>query len=205
MKDLDPFRNFIEVAAQVNGKILNFAKIARICGVTLKTVQQYFEILAETHLGVFLNAYDTSIRKRVLKSPKFYFIDLGIKRVLENTHSLDIMEKTFAFGDAFEHFIILQIYYLNEYYRKKYKLFYMKTKDDVEIDLILEAPDRSLILVEIKSTDNSQEIELGAFYALTSEIKSSITYCISGDKTSLKRKHVQFLYWEKFIEKYFID
>jgi predicted AAA+ superfamily ATPase len=49
--------------------------------------QQYFDILRETHLAITLDAYDTSVRKRVAKCPKFYFIDTGIKRVIENTQS----------------------------------------------------------------------------------------------------------------------
>ncbi len=104
MKDLDPFRDFLEVTAQANGKIINFSKLAWLCGVTTKTTQQYFEILKETHLGILLDAYDTSVRKRIGKSPKFYFIDTGIKGVIESTHSLYLIEKRFAFGDAFEHF-----------------------------------------------------------------------------------------------------
>ena len=204
VKDLDPFRNFLEVAAQANGKIINFTKLARLCGVTTKTTQQYFEILRETHLAITLDAYDTSVRKRVAKSPKFYFIDTGIKRVIENTHSLDLVEKTFAFGDAFEHFVIIQIHILNEYFNKKFKLFYLNTKDGVEIDLIIEKPDRSLILIEIKSTNHSREIDLGGFKKLTGEIKNAETFCLSRDQERRKSEHVLFLHWRDFIEHHFL-
>jgi predicted AAA+ superfamily ATPase len=124
IKKLEPFRNFLEIAAQLNGDIINYTKIARQINVDTKTVQNYFEILQETLLGITLNAYHTSIRKQIIQAPKFYFIDPGIKRALDNTLQIDLMENTYAFGKAFEHFIIIQLYFLNQYYERDYKFYY---------------------------------------------------------------------------------
>src|SRR5690606_3019315 len=56
IRKLDPFRRFLEIAAQSNGKIINFSNIARDTGVDSKTVKTYFEILEDTLLGFFLDA-----------------------------------------------------------------------------------------------------------------------------------------------------
>lgn len=91
IKKLDPFRNFLELSAQANGEIVNYYKIARQAGVTSKTIEVYYDILQETLLGILLESYHNSIRKRIIKSPKFYLIDPGIKRALDNTLTLDLV------------------------------------------------------------------------------------------------------------------
>ena len=101
IRKLDPFRQFLEVAAQSNGKIVNFTKIADDVGVDTKTVISYFSILEETLIGYLLHPFHQSIRKSQRTNPKFYFFDLGIKRALDRTLGLGLQEGTYAYGEAF--------------------------------------------------------------------------------------------------------
>lgn len=73
VRNLEPFRNFLEVAAQSNGQVINYSRIAEDVGVDVKTVQAYFSILEDTLLGVILPAYHSSVRKRLRTNPRFYF------------------------------------------------------------------------------------------------------------------------------------
>ncbi len=192
---LDPFRNFLEIAAQSNGDIINYSKIARQSGTTVKTIQVYFDILQETHVGIILDAYHTSARKRLLKAPKFYFFDPGIKRALDNTLHIDIQEHTYAYGKAFEHFVITQIFFLSHYLRKDYRLFYLKTKDGVEIDLIIETPDKKNMLIEIKSTDKSEEVNVNNLKGFQKDIPDAKAFCITQDKYRRRKDNIEFLPW----------
>lgn len=153
IRDLDPFRRFLPVAAQANGTILNYSKIARDVGVDYKTVQSYFSILDDTLLGFFVEPYHRSIRKQQQKAPKFYFFDTGVKRALENMLDIPLKPKTYYFGRAFEHWLITEIHRLNHYYKKDYRFYYLLTKDHAEIDLIIERPGKSHLIIEIKSSD----------------------------------------------------
>jgi predicted AAA+ superfamily ATPase len=63
VRNLDPFRLFLKVAAQNNGKIINYSNIAKDTGVDIKSVQNYYEILRDTHLGFLLEPFGKSIRK----------------------------------------------------------------------------------------------------------------------------------------------
>jgi len=78
-------------------------------------VQSYYTILDDTLVGTLLPSYHTSIRKRQRANPKFYFFDPGVKRALERTLNLGLKEGTYAYGDAFEHFIIQEIIRLSNY------------------------------------------------------------------------------------------
>ena len=153
VRKIPPFKNFLEIIAQLNGQIINYSKFAREIGSDLKTIQNYFSILEDTLIGYFLPAYHRSIRKQQQKAPKFYLFDMGVRRALEDNFTLSLKPKTYGFGQAFEHFIILECFKLNHYLKRSYKFFYYKTKTGLEIDLIIQRPGKKELLVEIKSTD----------------------------------------------------
>ena len=98
IRNLNPFRYFLEVAAQCNGKILNFSKIGRDVGVEHTTVENYYTILEDTLLGFFLPAYDGSFRKQISKAAKFYLFDVGVERALAKMLSVPVRERTNYFG-----------------------------------------------------------------------------------------------------------
>ena len=152
IRNIQPFKNFLEIMAQLNGETINYSRFAREIGADHKTIQNYFSILEDTLIGFFLPAYSRSIRKQQQKAPKFYLFDIGVKRALEGILTLPIKKHTFSFGKAFEHFLILECVKLNHYLRRYYKFSYFKTKNGLEIDLIIQKPDKKEILVEIKST-----------------------------------------------------
>ena len=140
IKKLDPFRRFLQVAAQANSKIVNYANIARDVGVDDKTVATYFEILEDTLLGFTLQSYRYSFRKRLRHAPKFYFIDVGIARALSKTLTLPPIPSTHYYGDLFEQFIVTECLKLAGYNKSEYEFSYLRTENDVEVDLIVERP-----------------------------------------------------------------
>ena len=108
IRELAPFRRFLEIAAQSNGKLINFSNIARDVGVADQTIQKYYSILEDTLLGFFLEPFHHSFRKRLSKTPKFYFFDPGVVRALTLQLNIPITPSTSYYGELFEHFVILQ-------------------------------------------------------------------------------------------------
>jgi uncharacterized protein len=153
IRNLTPFRLFLSIAAQMNTQIINFSNIARDTGVDHKTVKNYYQILVDTNLGFFLEAYNRSVRKVQKQSPKFYLFDMGVKHSLQNMLNVPLIPRTTEFGDAFESWFIGECFRLNHYHELDFKFSYLRTKDDVEVDLIIDRPGQSQILLEIKSSD----------------------------------------------------
>lgn len=151
IRNLDPFHRFLEVAAQMSGEPINYSSIAKEARTNAKNVARYFDVLVDTLMGVYLPAYHRSVRKQQLQSPKFYFFDIGVIRALKHEFDNKLVNGTYEYGKMFEHFIILEIYRLNCYYEKNFKLYYLKSNTGKEIDLIIERPGKKNILVEIKS------------------------------------------------------
>ena len=157
IRNLTPFRLFLSIAAQMNTQIVNFSNIARDTGVDPKTVQNYYQILVDTNLGFFLEAYNRSVRKVQKQSPKFYLFDMGVKRSLQKTLNVPLTPRTGDFGDAFESWFIGECFRLNHYHETDFTYSYLRTKDDVEVDLIIERPGMSPVLLEIKSAERIDE------------------------------------------------
>ena len=130
----------MSIAGQMNGKIINKSKIGKDIGTDDVTVANYFEILEDTLLGFILPAFHHSVRKSQRKWPKFYFIDPGISRALSGTLTLELLPHTKAFGEAFEHWMILEIIKEASYRRQDWHFSYLRTRDNQEIDLIIQMP-----------------------------------------------------------------
>ncbi len=203
VKTLAPFRKFLEVAAQSNGKIINFAKIAKEVGVDDKTAKAYFELLEDTLIGFFLEPHHNSIRKQVSGKPKFYFLDTGLTRALARQLDIPLRPGTNAYGNAFEHYIITEIIRLASYLRHQYKFSYLRTINDVEVDIIIERPGKNTLYIEIKSTDSIQENMLTYFKKITGSVKDIEAICLSNDPYAKKFDHVLAIPWKEGIKKIF--
>ncbi len=196
------FSQFLEVAAQENGKAINFSKIARDIGVDTKTAQSYFQIMEDTLLGVVVPAYSRSTRKSVKLQPKFYLFDLGIKRAMEGSLDSPIVPKTGGYGAAFEHFCILEILRLNSYYRKDFRMSHYQTTSGGEIDLVLQA-NKSVYAVEIKSTTTIDPVEIRKLERVAEPLKPTKIFYISQDPTRSKLGKVSCLFWRDFMNELF--
>lgn len=200
VRRLEPFHRFLFVAAQMSGQIINFSKIAREIGASTHTVQTYFEILDDTLIGLLLPPFHESIRKRQRGNPKFYFFDTGVQRALHQTLSVDLKPHTYAYGLAFEHFLINEINRRLSYARKEYSLSYLCTRDGAEIDLIVESPGRKRALIEIKSSEKITEDDVRVLARIGRDIAQSESFCFSRDRIPKKIGLVRCLPWERGLE-----
>lgn len=202
VRRLDPFRRFLEVAAQCNGKIINYSQISRDVGVDDKTVQEYFSTLEDTLIGFFLEPFLHSFRKRLSHKPKFYFFDLGVTKALARTLTLELRPSTSAYGEAFEHFIILEALKLASYFKPEYRFSYIRTKDDMEIDLVVERPGQPLLLIEIKSSRQVREEDLKTLAVVAKDLGGE-AICLSNDLLPKTINDVQVLPWQQGLSHFF--
>ena len=197
VRGVDPFRNFLEVAAQCNGRIVNFTAIARDVGVDTKTVQSFFSILEDTLVGTLLPAFHRSVRKRQRANPKFYFFDPGVKRALERTVAVPLVEGTYAYGDAFEHFVLVELLRLASYRQPDWRFSYLCTKDDAEIDLVCERPGQPLALIEVKSTTRVTDMDTRNLQRFVPDLQPCEAFCLSRDPHPKQIATVRCLPWQE--------
>lgn len=156
VRHLDAFTRFLQVAALSNTEIVNYTNIAQDCGVSAKTVKEYFTILEETMLGFYLPAYTRVIKRKLIQSPKFYYFDVAIPNHL--LHRIPLQQGTDIYGHAMEHLIIQELRaFLSYTFGEDKTMSYWRTLDNkYEVDaLICDASSHLVeVAIEVKSTNH---------------------------------------------------
>ena len=204
IRNLGSFLRFLPIAAAENGEILNYSNVAREAGIKSPTVKEYYKILEDTLIGFFLLPYNRSVRKRLVRHPKFYFFDLGVVSALNKKLKTPLLESSYEYGKAFEHFFICEIFRLNEYLRLDLDISFYRTERGAEVDLVLQTPKGETIAVEIKSTKNPVRKHCSGLYSFKKVVPEAKLFLISRASNSMKFDDVLVLPWEKSWE-YILD
>lgn len=152
VRNIGPFAQFLDIAAANDGETVNFNNIARECAVSVKTVQQYYQILEDTFLAFRLPAWTKSERRRLVSHPRYYFFDTGVTNSLAHTLTDQLNPK--IFGRRFEQFVISQLVAFIHYKRLDCQLYYWRTNHGAEVDVLLCTGNRMICALQIKSSQN---------------------------------------------------
>ena len=163
-RNLQAFSKFLEAAAFSNGEQVNFTNIASECGVYSSTVRNYFQILEDTLIGRFFPVFQKKPKRRITKSPKFFFFDIGIVNFLLKRGSIE--QGNEIFGHAFEHFIYQEILAYSHYMRLHYPMAFWRTSSQIEVDFILGNHE---VAIEVKGTKLAQSKHLKGLKAFQDE------------------------------------
>lgn len=136
VKNTDGLINLLRLLAYQIGTPLNISDISKRIGIARKTVYDYIKILEKSNIIFTLEPYNTNNIDEISKYNNIYFFDLGIRNAIINDFRPVNLRNDFE--KIFKNFIISEIFKLNKYYEKRFKLGYWKTTQGSEVDLILE-------------------------------------------------------------------
>ena len=150
IQDSTKFTNFVKLCAGRIGQILNINNLAKDCGISQPTAKSWLSILEKSYILFLLQPYYENFNKRIIKSPKLYFYDIGLASYLLNIRNVeDITEN--QKGSLFENLIIADIYKQNEHQYKLTEYWYWRDSNGNEIDL-LKKQRNNFDIYEIKSS-----------------------------------------------------
>jgi predicted AAA+ superfamily ATPase len=147
VRNLPAFSSFLDAAALSDGEIVNFANIARECGVSGRTVKGYFGILEDTLVGHWLPSYTRRPKRRVIVAPKFYVFDVGVVNHLARRGRLEPRGE--LFGKAFENWVFHELRAASAYRETPVELSYWRLASGIEVDFIVG---RMEVAIEAKAT-----------------------------------------------------
>lgn len=196
VRNLNAFHHFLEVAALSDSEIVNYQNIAADCGVSAKTVKEYFGILEDTLIGYMIPAYTKVVKRKVSQAPKFYYFDVGVYNHLLNRTSL--APGSPEYGHCFEHFIIQEIKAYLGYNGNQKQLSYWRTYNGKEIDAVIGDAE---VGIEIKSAEEIQPRHLSNFKDYHDEYPNSRCIIVSRDKLSRRSGDVELIYVTDFLKK----
>ncbi len=151
VKDMRTFESFVGMTAALHGQTFNGAVLSRETGVSLPTIKAWASILEASYLCYFLRPYFKNYGKRLVKTPKFYFLDSAIVCAL--TRQPDALSAVSgAMGGAlFEGLIVNEAVKVFAAQGRKPDIFFWRSHDGLEVDLVIQAGGK-LYPVEIKLT-----------------------------------------------------
>ncbi len=202
--DLSVFQRFVRLCAGRNGQLLNLNALAGETGVSQKTARSWLSVLESSYIVHLLPPYFRNFGKRLIKTPKLYFLDQGLACWLLGIRSHEHLALHPMRGAIFESFII------SEFLKSRYNLglppdlYFWRDNNGLEADIVFERGTK-LQPVEIKSgqTITSDSIRAGLKAARFAGEEALQPWLIYGGDDSYERNGVTIMSWrdcEKWAE-----
>lgn len=194
-RNIQAFSRFFDALGHCQGEMINYANIARDCGVDAKTVREYFYILEDTLVGSMIYPYTKrKSRELITQMPRFYLFDVGVAGYLSRRVIQE--EKGEQFGRAFEHFIYMELQAYNHYAEKDVEIRYWRTKAGQEVDFVLG----DTVCIEVKGSDLVKPSDLRGIAAFKEECNPEMAIVVCNEKEPRLSGDIRIMPWRMFLE-----
>ena len=195
IKDISQFQDFLKLLAGRAGNILNIQEIAKELGVVHSTVKSWLGILENSRIIYILRSYFKNISKRVVKSPKLYFMDIGLLSYLLGYRTPETLFSGPASGAIFENMIVIEKLKESFNHRTNKELYFYRDSNGVEADLVIK--DSSLLtLAEIKASKALHDASAKQLSKIPLEAAEKIVISFREDSIMLLDDIKQKPWWE---------
>lgn len=150
--DLRRFRDFLSLCAGRNGQLLNINTLSKECGISNPTAKSWLSILESSYIIFLLPPYYENFKKRVIKSPKLYFYDVGLAAFLMGFRSIDELEDRTLLGHFFENLVVADVLKKSHHQYQLQEYWFWRDSNHNEIDLLTKKG-MQFDIFEIKSTE----------------------------------------------------
>jgi len=150
------FYRFLRAVAARTGSLVNYEHLARETGISSPTAKQWLSILVSSGIVILVEPYYSNALKRVVKSPRMYFMDTGLVAHLTRWSSPEVLESGAMAGEIFETYVVSEIYKSFINVGQIPPLFFYRDNNMREIDLIIWQ-DGTVYPIEIKKSSSPSE------------------------------------------------
>lgn len=150
VRSLDRFRLFVRLCAGRVGQLINFNSLASDVGVSHTTVRDWLTVLERSYIAFLMPPHYANIRRRLIKSPKLYFYDVGLASYLVGLERVEQMATYYRRGSLFENAVVVEA--LKHRFNRGYQsnLSFFRDSRGLECDLFYQTG-RGIGAFEIKS------------------------------------------------------
>ena len=148
--DLETFERFLRLCAGRSGQILNYSSLAADCGISMVTVKRWLSVLKASFIVMTLQPYYQNFNKRIIKSPKLYFIDTGLLCYLLGIRTPGELVSHSSRGAIFETLVVAELAKECFNMGTEPPLYYWRDSSGHEIDIVIGYGEK-LYPIEIKS------------------------------------------------------
>lgn len=195
-RNIPAFSRFFDAMGYSHGELTNFSNIARECGVSSKTVKEYYQILSDTLLGRMVEPFKRRQGRQVIsKASKFYLFDVGVAGALAKRHLGDAQGA--VFGQAFEHFICTELIAHASYSELNYDIRFWRTKSGLEVDFVLGNGE---VAIEVKGTSRVDNQVLKPMRAFIDEYAPKKALIVCNEPAERIVGSVRIVPWKVFLQ-----
>ncbi|WP_406318018.1 ATP-binding protein [Streptosporangium sp. NBC_01639] len=145
-------RALIRLLAARSGQLLVAASLGNEIGLSASTVHRYLSLLEEVFLIKRIPAWSRNLSSRAVGTPKVAFVDSGIAANLLGADSRSLLRPDGAFGPLLEGFVLMELARQLTWSDERVELFHYRTKDKVEVDVVLENRQGRVVGIEVKAS-----------------------------------------------------
>jgi predicted AAA+ superfamily ATPase len=154
LNDLVPFRTFQKLSALRSAQLLNYSELSRDAGLSVDTARRYLQYLNLSYQTVLLQPYYRNLTSSVIKTPKLYWVDVGLLRQLGGFHG----EHS---GQVYETMVVGELIKWIKTAQKNAEIYFYRTRSGLELDVLLQT-EAGLVGMEIKSRKTYAKTDLRA-------------------------------------------
>ena len=178
------FKKFMQLCALRIGTTINFTDIAANCGIGIQTAKSWLALLETSFILFQLPSYHDNLGKRITKSPKLYFYDVGLAAALMGIDIETLTQKRTIYGALFENMVIVDLIKNFHAQGQRPMLTFFRDTNKNEVDLIIEANGK-IIPIEIKAAETMNSRSFATLTWLQEQMKNEQNGIViyGGDKT----------------------
>jgi predicted AAA+ superfamily ATPase len=166
IEGLKELPNLLLMLAARAGGLLNFSEISRVSRISNSTLKRYLALLETVFLVVTLPAWFKNAEKRLVKSPKIYLNDTGLLTHLRGLNTQRLVQDRNTAGAILENFVVMELMKQRGWCETQPMLYHFRTQIGREVDIVMEAPDGSLVGIQVKSRSEVSASDFGGIKAL---------------------------------------
>lgn len=197
INDLSLFHKFLKLAAGRIGQVLNMSSLGSEIGCSHNTIREWLSLLEASFIIFFLQPYYKTFNKRIIRSPKLYFLDTGLACALLGIENPKQLVTHFLRGQLFENLVIAEI--MKSYFsqNREPNIYFWKNNTGYEVDCVIDSPKPSAIEIKSAETIHNNFFEnLWNFKKLSLDMDPSL-FLIYGGEEEQKRSQYTVIPWRK--------
>ena len=175
IQNLSQFQRYIILLAARCGQLLNLSEVGRECGISQTTARDWLSLLEATSIVYILQPYFNNMTKRIVKSPKIFFVDTGVLCYLLRIKSIDALIHSPFISHIFENMVIMEKIKKESQKGEGSHCYFYRTSSGTEVDLVVDNGNY-LDAYEIKFTSMPKEKMTSSlkFFSKNHNVKKAI-------------------------------
>ena len=132
------------------GSLVNYSDLSKEVGVSTETIKDWISLLERMKIIILVGPYFSNLSKRLVKSPKVFFLDTGLACRLQGHSELTPMLTSPGLGNIFETLVCAEIYKTMINFSKDWQIFHWRSRDGEEIDFLIQLENKEFLFIEAK-------------------------------------------------------